>query len=190
MSLRNKQRNGAQHHLNTSTLSRVAKVPTLPHPELRVADLAVLVPVHDLDHLLYLLLLQLAGQRAQHKLDLVRVNAALFIFPKHPAITSLISLDLLTFIFIFPESLFKSILIILLLGKVLHDAAELLEHWTHSYVRKIQMPPTLRSMLPDSFSYLLMMVTISTSVGLWPARLIADWNKTSVTPFVLLCIWS
>ena len=32
-------------------------------------------------------------------------------------------------------------------------------------------------MLPDSFSYLLMMVTISTSVGLWPARLIADWNE-------------
>ena len=48
--------------------------------------------------LLYLLPLQLAGQRAQHKLDLVRVDAALFIFPKHPDINNLISLGLLTFI--------------------------------------------------------------------------------------------
>ena len=104
-----------------------------------VGAFSVIVQLHrliDLDHLLYLLLLQLAGQRAQHKLDLVWVDAALFIFPKHPDINSLISLDLLTFIYkhILPESLFESILIILLLGKVLHDTAELLKHWTHSYI--------------------------------------------------------
>ena len=54
------------------------------YPEFWVWDLAVIVFVHDIDHLLDLLVVQLTGQMSQDRLDLVRVNAALSILTEHP----------------------------------------------------------------------------------------------------------
>ena len=54
------------------------------YPELGERNLAVLVSVHDVNHLLDLVAVQLTGQMLQHELDLVRVDTAVSVLAEHP----------------------------------------------------------------------------------------------------------